>query len=159
MKKNKLFGIIIAIAVVAVAIFMFMGNGMEHIEDTNGAENFALQTITDENIINKDIGAIGGPNMSTDNISNTTTYSSKKFTGVAEIYGVDITTTSMDITVNHASVTEGNFKLVLLVDDKIVHEFKLNELSQTYTLEKPSGYVSLVIAGESANFEFDYHID
>lgn len=159
MKKNKLFGIIIAIAVVAVAIFMFMGNGMEHIEDTNGAENFALQTITDENIINKDIGAIGGPNMSTDNISNTTTYSSKKFTGVAEIYGVDITTTSMDITVNHASVTEGNFKLVLLVDDEIVHEFKLNELSQTYTLEKPSGYVSLVIAGESANFEFDYHID
>ncbi len=159
MKKNKLFGIIIAIAVAAVAIFMFMGNGMEHIEDTNGAENFALQTITDENIINKDIGAIGGPNMSTDNISNTTTYSSKKFTGVAEIYGVDITTTSMDITVNHASVTEGNFKLVLLVDDEIVHEFKLNELSQTYTLEKPSGYVSLVIAGESANFEFDYHID
>lgn len=159
MKKNKLFGIIIVIAVAAVAIFMFMGNDLEHIEDTNGAENFALQTITDENIINKDIGAVGGPNMSTDNISNTTTYSSKKFTGVAEIYGVDITTTSMDITVNHASVTEGNFKLVLLVDDEIVHEFKLNELSQTYTLEKPSGYVSLVIAGESANFEFDYHID
>lgn len=158
MKKNKLFGIIIAIAVVAVAIFMFMGNDLEHIEDTNGAENFALQTITDANIINKDIGAVGGPNMSTDNISNTTTYSSEKFTGVAEIYGVNITTTSMDIIVNHASVTEGNFKLVLLVDDEIVHEFKLNELTQTYTLENPSGYVSLVIAGESANFEFDYSI-
>lgn len=158
MKKNKLFGIIIAIAVVAAAIFMFMGNGLEHIEDTNGAENFALQTITDANIINKDIGAVGGPNMSTDNISNTTTYSSEKFTGVAEIYGVNITTTSMDIIVNHASVTEGNFKLVLLVDDEIVHEFKLNELTQTYTLENPSGYVSLVIAGESANFEFDYSI-
>lgn len=158
MKKSKLFGIIIAIAVVAVAIFMFMGNDLEHIEDTNGAENFALQTITDANIINKDIGAVGGPNMSTDNISNTTTYSSEKFTGVAEIYGTNITATSMDIIVNHASVTEGNFKLVLLVDDEIVHEFKLNELTQTYTLENPSGYVSLVIAGESANFEFDYSI-
>lgn len=158
MKKNKLFGIIIAIAVVAVAIFMFMGNDLEHIEDTNGAENFALQTITDANIINKDIGAVGGPNMSTDNISNTTTYSSEKFTGVAEIYGTNITATSMDIIVNHAGVTEGNFKLVLLVDDEIVHEFKLNELTQTYTLENPSGYVSLVIAGESANFEFDYSI-
>ncbi len=157
MKKNKLFGIIIAIAVVAVAIFMFMGNDLEHIEDTNGAENFALQTITDENIINQDIGALNYKE-STDSISNTTTYSSDKFTGVAEIYGTNLMATSMEITINHAQVTAGNFKIVLVVDDEIVHEFKLNELTQTYTLENPSGYVALRIAGESADFMLDYSI-
>ena len=33
-----------------------------------------------------------------------------------------------EITVNFAEVNSGNFKLVLVIDDEIVHEFKLNEL-------------------------------
>ena len=48
-------------------------------------------------------------------------------------------------------------KIVLLEDDEIVHEFELNELTQTFVLEKPSGYISLRIAGESADFQLDYH--
>lgn len=154
--KKVLIGIVAAALVIVCGIWFFSGNS-KHIEDTNGAENFELQTITDDNIINMDIGALNFKE-STDSITNTTTYSSDKFTGVAEIYGTNMVANRFDITVNHARVDSGNFRIVLLEDDKIVHEFKLNELTQTFTLENPSGYVSLRIAGESADFQLDYTI-
>lgn len=152
--KNMLWGIF-AVVLVVVCVIWFLKDDMEHIEDTNGADDYSLTTITDEDIINCDIGELG-LKETTDSITNTTTYSSKKYTGVTEIYGADYIGTALEVTINHAKVTEGNFKIVLLVDDEIVHEFTLNELTQTYTLENPSGYVSLRIAGESANFMFDY---
>ncbi|MBE6776050.1 MAG: hypothetical protein E7543_07670 [Ruminococcaceae bacterium] len=126
-------------------------------EDTNGADNYKLQQITDYNIINMDIGALN-LKESTDSITNTTTYSSDKFTGVAEIYMNNIKGNRFDITINHAQVNSGNFKIVLVHNDEIVHEFKLNELMQSYTLENPNGTVALRIAGESADFMFDYYL-
>ncbi len=156
-KAKKILAGVCAVVIVAVAGIWFFNDGTEHIEDTNGEDNFTLQTITDENIINRDIGAMG-LNESKDSISNTTTYSSNKFTGVEEIYGTNIVGNRFDITINHARVDKGNFKIVLLENDEIVHEFKLNELTQTFTLENPSGYVALRIAGESADFQFDYHL-
>ena len=156
-KTKKILIGIGAIVLIVVAAVWFMQSDLEHIEDTNGADNYNLQTITDSNIINRDIGAMG-LKISNSTVTNTTSYSSEKFTGVEEIYGENIVANRMEFNINHASVTEGNFKIVLLVDDEIVHEFKLNELMQTYVLENPSGYVSLRIAGESANFMFDYYI-
>lgn len=156
-KAKKILAGVCAVVIVAVAGIWFFNDGTEHIEDTNGEDNFTLQTITDENIINRDIGAMG-LNESKDSISNTTTYSSNKFTGVEEIYGTNIVGNRFDITINHARVDKGNFKIVLLENDEIVHEFKLNELTQTFTLENPLGYVALRIAGESADFQFDYHL-
>lgn len=157
-KKNIVWGIF-SIVLIVVAVIWFLGDDLEHIEDTNGADNYALQEITDENLIRLDMGALGGPNIRSDNITNTTTYSAKRFTGVAEIYGENLITNRWEITVDFAAVEEGNFRMVLVVDDEIVHEFALNELTQTYVLEDVSGYVALRIAGESANFTFDYYIN
>lgn len=154
-KTKKILIGIGAIVLVIVCVIWFLSSDPEHIEDTNGAENYSLQTITDDNIVNMDKGALN-LKESTDSITNTTTYSSDKFTGVAEIYGENIWGNRFDITVNHARVDSGNFRIVLLEDDEIVHEFKLNELTQTFTLENPNGYISLRIAGESADFQFDY---
>ena len=146
------------VLMVAVAAVWFLSDGLtKHIEDTNGDKSFKLVTITDSNIINMDIGSMGLKETS-GYITGTKTYSSNKFSGVAEIYGSNIYGNRFEITVNHARVDSGNFKIVLLEDDKIVHEFTLNELTQTYTLENPSGYISLRIAGESADFQFDYAI-
>ena len=39
-----------------------MLSDLEHIEDTNDAENYSLTTITDENIINQDMGNMGVKN-------------------------------------------------------------------------------------------------
>ncbi len=154
--KKILFPVGIVIFIVVFAIWMFSSN-IEHIEDTNGSDNYQLQQITDSNIINMDIGALNYKEH-TDAITNTTTYSSDKFTGVAEIYTTNIIGNRFDITINHAQVNSGNFKIVLIHNNEIVHEFKLNELTQTFTLEKPNGTVALRIAGESADFMFDYHL-
>lgn len=147
-------GVIVFIAVFAIWMF---SSDLVHIEDTNGADNYTLQQITDSNIINMDIGALNFKE-STDSITNTTTYSSDKFTGVAEIYKDNIIGNRFDITINHAQVNSGNFRIVLVHNDEIVHEFKLNELMQSYTLENPNGTVALRIAGESADFMFDYSL-
>ena len=156
-KMKNIITIIGAVILVAVCAISFLTSNLEHIEDTNGTENYSLQTITDSNIIKRDIGAMG-LKTSSDSISNVTTYSSNKFTGVEEIYGSNILGNRFEITVNHARVDSGNFKIVLLEDDKIVHEFELNELTQTYVLENPNGYISLRIAGESADFKLDYYV-
>lgn len=142
---------------VAVGLVWIFGTGTKHIEDTNGPDNYTLQTINDYNILNMDVGA-RNYKESKSLISDTVTYSSDKFTGVAEIYSENIWGNRLDITINHASVNSGNFKIVLIHNDEIVHEFKLNELMQSYTLENPRGFVALRIAGESADFMFDYHL-
>lgn len=155
-KLKKIIAILGAVVLVAVATVWFMSSDLKHIEDTNGADNYSLQTINDSNIINRDVGAMG-LNIHKSAVSGVTTYSSEKFTGVEEIYGNNIWGNRFEITVNHARVDSGNFRIVLLEDERIVHEFRLNELTQTYVLENPSGYISLRIAGESADFQLDYH--
>lgn len=153
--KKLISFIVVVVFLVVFAIWMFSSD-LEHIEDTNGA-TFQLQQITDSNIINMDIGAL--------NVSKTKTplseteYSSDKFTGVYDIFTTDIVGNRFDVTLFNTVVNSGNFKVVLIHNDEIVHEFKLNELMQTYTLENPHGAVSLRIAGESADFEFSYSTD
>ena len=147
-------GIILVLGIFAVSM---LTSDIEHIEDTNGADNYSLQQITDDNIIKKDIGAL---NLSETRsvLSNMPVYSSEKFTGVSEIYMTNIIGNRFDITVYNMVVNAGNFKIVLVHNDEIIHEFKLNELTETYTLKNPEGTVALRIAGESADFEFSYAI-
>ncbi len=144
--------------VVFVAVFALwmLGSDLEHIEDINGADNYKLQQITDQNIIKMDMGALNF--TMTDTPLTLTEYKSKKFTGVAEIYLTNVWGNRFDITLYNLWVESGNFRAVLVHNDEIVHEFKNNELSQTYTLENPSGTVALRIAGESADFTFSYDL-
>lgn len=104
-----------------------------------------------------DIGSFGSKS-STDSLTNTEKFYSNKFTGVVEIFNENFKTNRMEFMVNHAQVTKGNFRLVLVVNDEIVHDFELNEIMQTYVLEDVSGNVSLRIAGESAEYMFDYTV-
>lgn len=156
-KFKKILTIVGVIAFIAIGIIWIFGRGIEHIEDTNGPDDYSLTTITDENIINLDVSAI---NVKTQNslISDTITYSSNKFSGVYEVFLDNVITNYFEITVNHTQVNSGNFRMVLLVNDEIVHDFNLNKLTQTYSMENVAGTVSLRIAGESADFMFDYSI-
>ena len=154
--KNALW-IVFAVAMVAIFAVMFLKNDLKHIEDTNGSDNYSLQTITDENICKLDIGALNVKEQEA-LIGDTVTYKSNRFTGVYEVFSTNIVTNRFEIDVHHAQVNSGNFKMVLCVDDKIVHPFALNELSQNFVLEDVKGTVSLRIAGESADFQFDYYV-
>ena len=153
---KKLGGLIFIVAFIVVFIVLMAGDKkIEHIEDTNGADNYSLQTITDENIEKRDIGAKGFVSE-TNNITNKTKYYSKKYTGVTEVDGGTCITSEYTIYIQRFELKEGNAKLVLLKDDKIVHEFKPGETMQEFSVENAKGsYMSLRIAGESAKFELE----
>ena len=155
--KKVLTGIAVVAFIIVFAVMMLLSPKIEHIEDTNGPDVYKLQTITDGNIINRDIGAKGLSTV-TNNITDTTEYKSDKFTGVEEIYGVNIVGNRMDITITNLQVYSGNFRAVVVYNDEIVHEFKNNEMMETFTLEKPNGYVAIRVAGESADFYLTYDV-
>lgn len=154
--KKILTGIGIVVFIAVFALWM-LSSDLEHIEDTNGPDIYKLQQINDGNILKMDMGALNL--VEADELfNNLPTYKSEKFTGVSEIYTTNIVGNRFDITLYNLWVKSGNFKVALVHNDEIVHEFKLNELMQTYTLENPKGTVSLRIAGESADFEFSYDL-
>ena len=150
--KNKLFIPVILVAVI-IAAFMLFNTDLEHIEDTNGADNFDLQTITDENIINQDVGALN-VGTKTNTITNMVEVESKKFTGVHEVLYINLLGKS-DFLLNiyDFKVNSGNFKMVVVHDGKIVKTITEENYEETL-LEDINGTVSLVIAGESADFSF-----
>lgn len=143
--------------VIVFAVLMLSSPKIEHIEDTNGPDIYTLHTITDANIIERNVGA-KGLTKKTSSVNDTVEYKSDKFTGVEEIYGTNIVANRIDITITNLQVTSGNFRAVVLHNDEIVHEFKVNEMMETFTLEKPNGYVAIRIAGESADFYLTYDI-
>ena len=149
--KNLLALPIVIIFVVIVAV-MLGNDDFEHIEDTNGADVYTLQTITDENIINMDIGSKGMWEK-TNSVTNLKTYSSEKFSGVYEVYNTNFMGKTFQVEVDNFKLNSGNMKYVLLVNGEIVHEFKPNEPNQIYKIEATEGNISLRIAGESADFE------
>lgn len=78
------------------------------IEDTNGPDDYSLETITDENIINMDLGASGSA-ASSDDASQVVKYSSKNFSGVEEICFVNrIMASEVVIDLSTIMVKEGN---------------------------------------------------
>ena len=154
-KLKKLLIPLIAVAFICVFVFSMLTSDLEHIEDTNGDEIYSLQQITDSNIKKMNIGALN-LNQTKNILSEMPEYSSEKYTGVSEIYKNNIVSNRFDITVYNLRVDAGNFRVVLVHNDEIVHEFKNNELMQSYTLKNPNGTVSLRIAGESSDFSFSF---
>ena len=163
--KNILWGVFAVVLVVVVVVWIFANPGPEHIEDTNGADNYSLQTITEQDVVDQKMGSRGTVSTSELqydfaglNVSSGMKYSSKKFTGVYLLH----TTTLMkgsDIYVSLAefNVTGGNVAFYVVFDGELVGqvepnesamaEFKLDNVEKTGTLE-------YIIAGESASFTF-----
>lgn len=148
---------VICLIVALMFTLAFAGCGVE-IPDENGPDNFDLATITEDNIINMDLGASGySVSPSSDDeeyMTKMTKVKGKDFSGVAELYQTNLMGKS-DITVylDNISVSEGNFKVLVLVDDKIVHKFNNQEMLQQCELEDIKGSVSVRIAGETADFK------
>ena len=57
-KMTKILLTVAAVVLVVVCGLWFLNSDLEHIEDTNGPDDFSLTTITDENIIKQDMGAL-----------------------------------------------------------------------------------------------------
>lgn len=153
-KIKNLLALPVVIIFAIVVIVMLANDNFEHFEDTNGADVYSLQTITDENIINMDIGSAGIWEK-TNKITGLKTYSSEKFSGVYEINNVNFWGETFEVSVKNFKLNSGNIKYVVVVNDEIVHEFTPNQPNQVYKIEATEGNISLRIAGESADFELE----
>lgn len=163
--KNALWIIFAAVMILVFVVLLIKEPGPEHVEDTNGADNFELQSITEQDIIGLKIGSRGSVSQRERQVtvagwqvSDGVTYSSKKFTGVYMLYSTTLIKGS-DIYVSLAEyeITSGNFAFYIVFDGEIVGKILPSDdaLSEFYleNVDK-SGTLEYVIAGESASFKF-----
>lgn len=165
MNVKKLLTSLAAVVFAVVVVVWLVLGGTDHIEDTNGPDDFSLQTITEQQIIDQSIGSVGGPKISKGLLTGSTVeFSAEKFTGVYEIlYDNFIGKSDFQLDLTNYVIEGGNFALVVVHDDQIVATLE-PDLFVTYRLEDITGYVSLRIVGESAAFsfcmtemEYDFH--
>ncbi len=158
--KEKLITAAIIAAVAAAVVWLFFG-GIDHIEDTNGPDDYSLTTVTDEDIINMNLGAKGykkstGSISLGENFSATSgvIFSADQFTGVYEVlFDNYIIPSDFALTISGFSVSGGNFKMVVVNDSEIIATIDPAETNEI-RIDDLTGYVSLRIAGESAAFQF-----
>ena len=152
-KQNNLLYILIAVAVVVICGYSFLNSDLKHIEDTNGPEDYTLTTITDENIIKQDMGALN-VSKSTGLLKDGVTFKSDKFSGVYRVFQTNFFFDS-DFLMDVAGfwVNSGNFRMCIVNDGKIIATVEPGMFA-TCELSDLNGSFELVIAGESADFEF-----
>ena len=128
----------------------------EKYEDTNGTEDYTLQTITDDDIINLRTGSSGlGYRETNLGALKSSEYYSKNFNGVEQIYLTDfIMKSDVEIYIGHLNVESGNFRLCVVNDDEIIFDVPLDSFGETYRFEDLKGTFAVHVAGESAKFEF-----
>ena len=151
--------VVLPILIVLIVGFLFLPK-MEHIEDANGAEDFSLATLTEADLLASKLTCTGGPNRTTGRISlpggwelsGGVKLDSDKFSGVADILWADyILPSDFNLRLNHFSVTEGNFRMVVINEGKIIAEVQPGE-DIDLLIEDITGYTVVRIAGESAAF-------
>lgn len=119
-------------------------------EDTNGDEDYSLQSIVDEDIVRSSNHVSVGSFETT--VNNVTKLTTKKFNGVRSLETFRNNTYTIEVSFK---VTKGNAKLVLCDGDSILHEFEVNQDNQTYSFTCDER-VQLKIAGEDCAFELRY---
>lgn len=154
MMKKKLIAILLTLG----CVFALTACGLE-IPDENGPEDYSLATITEENLIQMDLGASAystSPGSDEDDyMYKLTKVKGKEFSGVVELWGTNLLGKSdQTVDLSTIQVDSGNFQLVATLDDEIVHVFDNEEMSQTYELRDANGYFAIRMAGETADFKF-----
>ena len=120
-------------------------------EDTNGDNDYTLQSITDDTILKG--GSFSESMSSHIYINNKWKDSVKSLNGVKELNAFN----GPFKIVLSLEVSKGNAKLVICTDDEILHEFKVNEENQEYVCNY-IGKVYIKIAGESCGFKSEYEV-
>ena len=119
-------------------------------EDTNGDDDYTLQSITEEMII-KDNHYLKQLAILTTNTSDGITvleYSADVFDGVEELHCFNHQNVSIIVDIN---VEKGNARLVITDGKSIIHDFNINQELQSFEISNDKRYY-LKIAGESAKY-------
>lgn len=148
MKKiTKLLSACFSIFILSACVFMY--------EDING-DSTELCTISNENIIKMDVGSSGlkyaESKLARSMVSE---YSAKNFNGVEQIYFTSfIEKSNVFVYIGHLSVKSGNFKMVVVNNDKIIKEIPNEAFGEEFYFQDVVGDFSIRVAGENANVEF-----
>lgn len=138
------------ITIIFIIFLSFTLTSCSHIEDTNGEDDYSLQTITEEEIVGNSYSSIKVGKFTTQN-GRTIKQSVKKFSGIENIQSFKTTKGFISFTVS-ITVSSGNFMVVLVQEGKIIHKFLNNQENQKFTVPENTGKVSVIVAGESANY-------
>ena len=164
---KKVLWILFAVAMVIVfVVWMIMNPRPDHIEDTNGPDDYSLEKITESDVVSLQMGSRGTLSTSETyfniggvKISDGIKHSASRFTGVYLLYSATIFKGSdVHIMLSEFKIHSGNFAFYVVLDGEIVGEVKPSE-DGLYTeliipnIEKTCS-IEYVIAGESADFEF-----
>lgn len=135
-------------------ILLITGCSFIQVEDTNGDDNYVIQTFSDEDIART--------NHSTSFRLYKTSYNDhgtikvKKMSGIMLLNTTNANGQTLIYNIN-SSVVKGNFRIVIVSNDKIIKDIPINEES-SFKLENVSGSYELKIVGESAEFSLEYAI-
>lgn len=124
----------------------------DHIEDENGADDYSLVQLVEEDIINKNSGVALISIIS--NTSDGGNASIEKFSGVkkfAEIKNKNKIIVSFDL-------SSGNARLCIVSKTRILHTFNINEENQEYIINT-NEKIYLKLAGESAKVNIKYSFE
>ena len=150
---KKILAGIAAIVLIVVCAIWFLNSDLEHIEDANGPEDYSLAVITDQQLLDHDMGSMGFT-KTTNNLNGTVRFHSDKFTGVMELMWTNVLfTTGFTLDLIDYEVNAGNFRMVVINEGEIIADLKPED-SFPVDLGELKGDVSVVIAGESADFSF-----
>lgn len=162
-KKRIIAGFVIAFVLTGISFGSVAINHNKY-KDTNGADNFSLQHITDEQILNNSTNittsnyiyhssgeATGFENFSDYDYDNMFA-SAEKLSGKQVIQATKALTNNVEITAE-TKVENGNFRLAVVIDKEIYDDFKINT-KDTIKIKNCKGKDILVyIVGENAKFE------
>ena len=150
---------LLSLLFVILMVLTLAACGTEY-EDTNGDDNFALQTITDEDIIHLKTGSSGlSYHEETIGIMSSSEYSSKNFNGVDQLYLANyILDSDVTLSIGYLNVTAGNFRMVVINNDEIIFDVPLDSAAEAYIFEDVNGSFSVHVAGESAAVEFNFSV-
>lgn len=137
----------------------FLMDKVEDIPDSNGPDDLSLTVITEQNILDMDLGSTGIKTGTSNtkvlgvNIDNEVKISADNFSGVYEIgHTYYLGSSDVYVTFTNFQVTGGNLKFVVVNEDKIIYTIEPGEPVDVL-LEDLTGNVSFRLAGESAAFQ------
>ena len=139
-----------------LSIMIISCAGFTQYEDTNGEDNYRLQSISEEMLIKKSgglqIGAVSS--KSTKNGVTSISSSVHQFDGVESFHSFK--KGSYEVKINF-TVSSGNARLVITDGNKVIHDFNINEDDQVFEFSCNSTY-HLKLAGEACEYDLKAEI-
>ncbi|MBQ8407286.1 MAG: hypothetical protein IJY39_00325 [Clostridia bacterium] len=147
--KNRLFAIITVVLLSAVLL-----TSCTHIEDTNGADT-ALCTLTEEDILASTNSSTRIGSVSSQ-VNNKYSLKVKKLSGVFDYTSLNLQAGQLLVIESDVVVESGNLRIVIVCDGEYVADISVGTDQHIEVKIDRTDKYEIRIAGESANFTFQF---